>query len=176
VILLAVTSFSATNYLAAFWHGFGEGKVEIAVAIAILAYVAVRNIMGFSARRAERILLLVVADGALQLLLIVLGLALFFNVDAITNQIDLGTAPQWDDVVFALTIATVAFTSLESASGLAGEVDVRRAGLKRLIASASASVTIVYFGIALVAVMALPAKELGSGSNAEAPIVAVAEQ
>src|SRR3954447_13368579 len=176
VILLAVTSFSATNYLAAFWHRFGEGRVEIAVAIAILAYVAVRNIMGFSARRAERILLLVLADGALQILLIVLGLALFFNVDAITNQIDLGTAPSWQDVVFALTIATVAFTSLESASGLAGEVDVRRPGLKRLVASASASVTVVYFGIALVAVMALPAAELGSKENVEAPIVAVAEQ
>src|SRR4051794_36870168 len=176
VILLAVTSFSATNYLATYWHRFGEGDLEIGVAMAILAYVAIRNIMGFSARRAERILVLVLADGALQVLLIVLGLALFFDTDAITNQIDLGTAPQWDDVVFALTIATVAFTSLESASGLAGEVDVRGAGLKRLIASASASVTVVYFGIALVAVMALPAAELGSGANAEAPIVAVAAQ
>jgi APA family basic amino acid/polyamine antiporter len=34
----------------------------------------------------------------------------------------------------------------------------------------------VYFGIALVAVMALPAAQLGSGANAEAPLVAVAEQ
>src|SRR4051794_40187942 len=176
VILLAVTSFSATNYLGAFWHGFGEGKIEVAVALGILAYVAVRNILGFSGRRAERILLLVLADGAVQVLMIVLGLALFFDVDALTNQIDLGTAPQWDDVIFALTIATVAFTSLESASGLAGEVDVRRAGLKRLIASASASVTVVYFGIALVAVMALPAAQLGSSANVEAPLIAVADQ
>src|SRR3954466_6244307 len=56
VILLAVTSFAATNYLATFWHRFGEGTVEIAVALAILAYVAVRNIRGFSAWRARRIL------------------------------------------------------------------------------------------------------------------------
>src|SRR6201999_1909440 len=45
VILLAVTSFSATNYLAAYWHRFGEGALEVAVAMAILAYVAIRNIM-----------------------------------------------------------------------------------------------------------------------------------
>src|SRR3954469_25144593 len=29
LILVAVTSFSATNCLAAFWHPLGEGKVEI---------------------------------------------------------------------------------------------------------------------------------------------------
>src|SRR4051812_23071872 len=75
VILLAAPSFAATTYLAAFWHQFGEGAVEIGVAVAILACVAVRNIMGFSGRRAERILVLVLADGALQVLLIVLGLA-----------------------------------------------------------------------------------------------------
>src|SRR4051812_28322662 len=176
VILLAVTSFSATNYLGAYWHRLGEGWLEIAVAMAILVYVAVRNILGFSGRRAERIIVLVIADAALQILLIVLGLALFFNVDAITNQIDLGTAPQWDDVIFALTIATVAFTSLESAAGLAGEVDVRGPGLRRLIASMSFSVTLVYFGIALVAVMALPAATLGHAPTVEAPLVAGAEQ
>src|SRR4051794_23727239 len=129
VILLAVTSFSATNYLAPFWHRLGEGSVEIAVALGILLYVALRNIRGFSAQRARRILTLVVGDLFLQVLIIVVGLALFFNAGAIGDQVDLGTAPKWSDVVFALTLATVAFTSLESASGLAGEVDVRRAGL-----------------------------------------------
>jgi APA family basic amino acid/polyamine antiporter len=39
---------------------------------------------------------------------------------------------------------------------LAGEVGVRRRGLKQLVSSASLTVTLVYFGIALVAIMALP--------------------
>src|SRR3954452_10003350 len=47
VILLAITSYSATNYLGAYWHRLGEGWLEIAVAMAILVYVAVRNILGF---------------------------------------------------------------------------------------------------------------------------------
>src|SRR5206468_5528258 len=57
---------------------------------------------------------------------------------------------------FALTITTVAFTSLESAAGLSGEVTVGRQGLRRLVASANASVYIIYVGIALVAVTAIP--------------------
>src|SRR6201999_3736224 len=49
VILIAVTSLSATNYLAAFWGELGEGGLEIAVALGVIAYVAIRNIIGFSA-------------------------------------------------------------------------------------------------------------------------------
>ena len=45
-----------------------------------------------------------------------------------TDPIHLGSAPTWTGVIFALTITAVAFTSLESASGLAGEVAISRAG------------------------------------------------
>ncbi|HEY3020232.1 MAG TPA: amino acid permease [Solirubrobacteraceae bacterium] len=176
LILVAVTSFSATNYLAAFWHRLGEGSLELVVCAGIIAYVAVRNVRGFSAWRARRILALVLLDVGLQALLVVLGLALLFDVSAITDQIHLGTAPEWKDVVFALTLASVAFTSLESAAGLAGEIDVRRRGLKQLVTSASATVTVMYFGIGLVAVMALPPAELGRGQNLEAPMLGVVEQ
>ena len=176
LILVAVTSFSATNYLAAFWHRLGEGDLELVACSGIIAYVEVRNVRGFSAWRARRILALVLLDVGLQALVVVLGLALLFDVDAITSQIHLGSAPQWKDVIFALTLASVAFTSLESAAGLAGEIDVRRRGLKQLVQSASAVVTLMYFGIGLVAVMAVAPAELGCGQNAEAPMLAVVEQ
>src|SRR4051812_21742747 len=176
LILVAVTTFSATNYLAAFWHRLGEAGVEVAVCAGIIVYVAVRNVRGFSAWRARRILALVLLDVGLQAFLVVLGLALLFDPSAVSDQIDLGTAPTWGDVIFALTLASVAFTSLESAAGLAGEIDVRRRGLKRLVFSVSATVTLVYFGIGLVAVMALPADQLGRKPTVEAPMLAVVEQ
>src|SRR3954454_19849153 len=176
LILIAVTSFSATNYLAAFWHRIGEGSLEIAVSVGIAAYVAIRNVRGFSAWRARRILALVLLDVGLQALLVVLGLALLFDPSAVSDQIDLGTAPTWSDVIFALTLAGVAFTSLESAAGLAGEIDVRGRGLRRLVFSASATVTLVYFGIGLVAVMALPAEQLGRKPDVEAPMLAVVSE
>ncbi|HEY8582379.1 MAG TPA: amino acid permease, partial [Capillimicrobium sp.] len=159
VILIAVCALSATNYLQAFYRPIADGWVEIVVAGAAIAWVAARNIRGFSPRRAHRVLVLVVADIAIQLMLIVIGLALFLDPSVLTEQVDLGTAPTWDELIFALTIATVAFTSLESASGLAGEVGVGRRGLKRLVGSASATVTVVYAGIALVALSALPVED-----------------
>src|SRR4051794_40573566 len=176
LILIAVTAFSATNYLAAFWSPLGEGKLEIAVCVGIVAYVAVRNVRGFSAWRARRILALVLLDVGLQAVLVVLGLALLFDPGAIGDQIDFGTAPKWGDVLFALTLASVAFTSLESAAGAAREDDVRGGGPRHPRASAGLQVTPLYFRNGLVAVMALPAAELGNAQNAEAPVLAIVDQ
>ena len=74
-----------------------------------------------------------IGDLALQLLIVVLGLALFFNPHTLLAPIHLGSSPTWSGFIFALTIAAIAFTSLESAAGLAGEVRISRAGLRRMV-------------------------------------------
>jgi APA family basic amino acid/polyamine antiporter len=179
LILIAVTSLSATNYLATFWDDAGSGTVELVIAGAIIVYVAARNVMGFSSRRWRRVAMLVTADIAVQLLIIVVGIIAALDLDALTDSIDLGTTPTWKDFIFALTVGTVAFTGLESASGLAGEVAVGRRGLKRLVLSATGSVVIVYTGIALAAISVLPVEDgqtkLGSKDLVERPVVGVAE-
>ena len=138
VILLAVTAFTATNYLAVFYDAAWTRAHELLLCFAILAYVVVRNIRGFSRTRVNRITVLVIADIGLQVVLIVLGLVDFFDLHALIDPIHLGTTPQWDDVIFAAGLAVV-FTGLESAAGLAGEVAVGRAGLKRLIGARRAT-------------------------------------
>lgn len=176
VILLAATSFSATNYLGAFWEPLGEGDVEFVAIFAILAYVALRNIRGFSKTRSLRIRMLVLADVAIQMLIIVLGLALLFDPDAITEGIDLGRTPTVEDFVVALGLATVVSTGLESASGLAGEVDVSRRGLRRLVTASSLTVFVVYAGIALVAISAQPVVDgttALAGEYREAPVLGI---
>src|SRR5215216_1446043 len=156
IILIAVTSFSATNYLAAFYGPLGRGTAELLLCFGIVLYVAIRNIRGFSKTRVNRIAALVIADIGLQVLVIVLGLFAFFHLDAITDTIHLWSTPTWGDTVFALGVATVVFTGLESASGLSGEVAVGQRGLKRLVGAAAVTVLVVYTGIGVVAVSALP--------------------
>lgn len=176
VILIAVTAFSATNYMAAFWGPLGRGTTELIVAIAIIGYVAAVNVRGVTAVRYQRLVGLAIADLGLQVLVIGLGLALVFDPDLLVDPIDLGTAPTWRDLVYAATIATIAFTGLESSSGFSGEVAVGRRGLRRLVAVRSAAVLVVYVGISLVAITALPVKdgrtEL-SGRYLDAPVLGV---
>jgi basic amino acid/polyamine antiporter, APA family len=178
IILIAVTSFSATNYLAAFYGPLGQGTDELLLCFAIIGYVAIRNVRGFSKTRVNRIAALVVADLGLQALVIVLGLFAFFHLDTITDTIHFGDTPTWGDTVFALGVATVSFTGLESASGLSGEVAVGRRGLKRLVGAAAIIVIVVYTGIGIVAVTALPvvgnATSLGR-NFLDAPMIGIAE-
>ena len=156
VILIAVTAFSATEYLRVFWGPLGGSGESLGLALAFIALVVLSNIRGFSHRRARRVGMLLAGDIALQAFIVVLGLALFFNPHTLLDPIQLGTSPSWGNMIFALTIAAIAFTSLESASGLSGEVRISRRGLKRLVGSTTATVAFIYVGIGLVAVTALP--------------------
>jgi len=179
VILIAVTAYSATQYLGVFWSPLGGYDEALGLALIFIALVVLSNIRGFGGRRARRVGILVAGDLALQGFIVVLGLALFFNPQTWLDPIHLGSAPTWSGVVFALTVAAIAFTSLESAAGLAGDVRVSRQGLKRMVASGTVTVAFLYVGIALVAVTALP---VHGGHTAlattylNAPMIGIVEQ
>ena len=156
VILIAVTSYAASQYLKVFWRPLGDSPESLLLTLAIIAFVVFSNVRGFSARRGLRIGVVVVGALVLELLVIVLGLVQYFDVHTIRASIHLGSAPTWSGLIFALTITTIAFTSVESASGLAGEVRASRGALKRLVASGTVLVLVAYVGIAVVAVTAFP--------------------
>jgi basic amino acid/polyamine antiporter, APA family len=156
IILIAVTAYSATQYLKVFWSPLGDRGEALGLALAFIAFVVLSNIRGLGGRRARRVGLLVIADLALQALIVVVGLALFFSPHTLLSPIHLGTAPKWSDLVFALTVAVIAFTSLESAAGVAGEVRISSGALKRVVGAGTGIVVVLYAGIALVAVTALP--------------------
>ena len=176
LILIAVCAYMTSDYAAVAWHDLAHGAGETVLVLGIVGYVAVRNVIGFSSRRAKRILALVITDLVVQLLIIVLGLILVLDVTQLIDQVDLGTTPTWENLLFAMTLATVAFTSLESASGLAGEVAVGRRGLRRLVTSVAVAVAVIYVGMSVVALSALPVvggqTELGT-TYLEQPVIGV---
>ena len=155
-ILIAVTALTVPSYLAAFAAPIGRGGLEIAVALAVIAVVAVDNLTGVSARRLRPRLLITVADLILQALIIVLGLALVFDPHNLTASIHLGTAPTAADLAYALPIAVIAFTGIEAAASIAGEVSASRKQVKLLVGPGSAVIVLIYVGISLVGVGALP--------------------
>jgi APA family basic amino acid/polyamine antiporter len=176
IILIAVTAYSATQYLRTFWHPLGQSGEALGLSMAFIALVVLSNIRGFGGSRARRVGMLVAGDLALQGFIVVLGLVLFFNPHTLVDPIHLGSAPKWSDLIFALTVAVISFTSLESASGLAGEVKISRGGLKRMVASGTATVVFLYVGIALVAVTALPVHDGNTelaGRYLNAPMIGI---
>jgi basic amino acid/polyamine antiporter, APA family len=180
VILIAVTTYSATQYMRVFWHPLGNYAESLLLALAFIAFVVLVNIRGFSAGRSvRRIAMLVAGDLALQLFIVGLGLILFFNPHTLLDPIHLGSAPKWSDLLFALIVTTIAFTSVESAAGLAGEVKASRSALRRLVGSGIVLVLVGYVGIALVAVTALPVHNGHTALGGEfetAPVIGIVTQ
>jgi APA family basic amino acid/polyamine antiporter len=180
VILIAVCALTAADYLATFIGAFGHGAPRVAIALAVVAYVGISNVFAFSPlAHGRRMLGLVGLDLVIQLLVIVIGLVLFFNLPTITDHIHLGSAPTWTGVVYALTLTTVAFMSLESASGVSGELSISRAGVRRITWGANLTILVFYVGMAIVAVTAAPVigghTALG-GRYLGAPVIGIVER
>jgi basic amino acid/polyamine antiporter, APA family len=177
-ILLAVTALTVPSYLAAFWAPLGRGDLRIAVALAVVAFVAADNLTGVNVRRLRRRIVITGADLALQAAVIVLGLVLAFHPHHLTETIHLGTAPTWSSLAFAFPVAVIAFTGLEAAASLAGEATATAQQIRGIVLQGSAIIVLIYVGIAFVGVSALPVhhgvSELGE-RHLNAPVLGVVE-
>jgi APA family basic amino acid/polyamine antiporter len=96
-------------------------------------------------------------DLVTQILLVVLGFAILFSGSALTRGMSIGTSPSWHQIAFALPLAMLAYTGLETVANYAEEA--RRPGrdLPRSLFSAIGVVVVLYVLIALVALSAFPA-------------------
>jgi basic amino acid/polyamine antiporter, APA family len=101
-----------------------------------------------------------------QALLVVLGLAFLWSPHALTHGVSLGSSPSWHDIAFALPLAMLAYTGLETVANLAEEA--RRPGvqLPRSLFGGIGAVVVMYVLIAVVGLMAFPVRggetELGT--------------
>lgn len=155
-IVLALVASTVPNYLEVFWAPLGSHTGELLLPPILIAVVAVLNIRGLTAAGLRRSLPFGWIDMLVLLGIIVLGFALLWDPSAIVDHISLGDIPTWKGMVVAAVLATVAGTGIEAASGLAGEIRIGRRGLKGVALAASASILVLYVGISIVALMAVP--------------------
>src|SRR5262245_50245245 len=97
-----------------------------------------------------------VLDLLTQLLLVVLGFAFLFSGDALTSDVSIGTRPSWHQILFALPLAMLAYTGLETVANLAEETREPGRDLPRSLFSGIGLVVLIYVAIALVALSAFP--------------------
>jgi basic amino acid/polyamine antiporter, APA family len=176
VIVMAIASVSIGHYLAAFWGELDDKPEEWLFAWLAIALVAMANIRGLSPRRLYRVLRLGLLNLLLVTAIVAIGLATEFHPGQVIDSIHVGSAPSWDDLIFAAVLAAVAAIGIESASGLAPEVTVEPGGLKRLMASTVGALLLILVGVSAVAIMTVPVHgtetALG-GRYLEAPVLGV---
>jgi APA family basic amino acid/polyamine antiporter len=167
LIVTALAALFLPHYLgrAVGAHGLESGPWDKVVALGVIALVGVSR-MTRRRRMYAAGLGVTAIDLFTQLLLVVLGLALLWSPGALTHGVSLGSSPSWHEIAFAVPLAMLAYTGLETVANLAEET--RRPGVhlpKSLFAGIGAVVA-VYVAIAVVGVMAFPARggttELGT--------------
>src|SRR5688572_1615463 len=158
LILIAISTLSIGHYLTAFSSEFGDDGLTLAIALLVLFIVARYNFLG-KAPRGRRTIALSIIDMALVLMIVGLGIATAFDPPAITDNVQLGEVPTWPDLLFGMTVAVIAYTGIEAAANLAPEVRVPRRALRRTVGAGAAVVLLVFVGMSVIALMALPVSE-----------------
>jgi len=157
VIVIALAAISVPHYLTPLWGEFSHAGAEIVTGGAVIALVAFLGIIGFTGIRRQRLLTVVAIAGvSLLVAVIVVGAITSFDLGAVTAEIDLFQTPSLEDVIYSGVIATAAFAGIEAAANLAPDLEFRPVDLRRLVATATTLVPLLYAGVALVALMAVP--------------------
>jgi len=112
-----------------------------------------------------------------QLLLVGFGFAVLFSPGALTHGTSLGTAPTWHSLLFAIPLAMLAYTGLETVANLAEEARRPGVDLPRSVFAAIGTVVTIYVAIAVVALSAFPGPHSELGTRwLRAPLVGVATE
>jgi APA family basic amino acid/polyamine antiporter len=174
LIVIALSALFVPHYVAGAFFTRIHRPWDVVAGCGVIAAIAVVRLI-HRTRLHRWAVIVALVDLVTQLLIIILGLALLFSPDALTRGTSLGHSPTWHDIAFALPLAMLAYTGLETIANLAEET--RRPGrdLPRSLFSSIGLVVVLYVAIAVVALSAFPPEhgtELGS-SWLRSPLVGV---
>jgi basic amino acid/polyamine antiporter, APA family len=179
LIVIAISVFSISHYLVVLWPSSDDRVPTYVIAAVAIALIAMLNIRGLPVDRLRLVLTVGLVNLVVLFAVLAVGLTMFSDPKTITNTIHLGSTPQWDDLIFGLVVATVALTGIESASGFAGDVQAATKELRRLVSIGTVVVLVVFVGISVLALMAVPVvgdtTALGT-KYVEAPVLGVVDQ
>ncbi|MGH3132075.1 MAG: APC family permease, partial [Gaiellaceae bacterium] len=180
LIVIALSALSLPHYLGAAlgWDGLRDDPWDVVAAVAVIVGITIVRLARRS-RLYRFALVVAVVDLGTQLLLAGLGFALLFSSDALTRGTELGSAPSWSELAFALPLAFLAYTGLETVANLAEET--RRPGrdLPRSVFSAVVVVVFLYVAITFVGLSAFPVQGESTGLAEEwlrAPLMGIVDE
>jgi basic amino acid/polyamine antiporter, APA family len=160
LIVIALSALFLPHYLGAAmeWESLEHNPWDVVVGVCVVFGVAAVRLV----RRSQFYrygIVVAILDLLTQLLLVVLGFAFLFSGEALTHDVSIGTHPSWHQILFALPLAMLAYTGLETVANLAEEAREPGRDLPRSLFSGIGLVVLIYVAIALVALSAFPAND-----------------
>ncbi len=177
LIVIALSAFFLPHYVGAAVSapGLRDAPWDVVAAVAVIAVIAGALLLRRTwLHRAG--LAIALLDLSVQTVVVMLGLALLFSPETLTDGLSLAPGQSWPDLLFAIPLGMLAFTGLETVANLAEEAREPGRTLPRSLFSAIGLVVLLTVLVAAVGVTAFPAPD-GSTALAdewlEAPIVGI---
>jgi basic amino acid/polyamine antiporter, APA family len=158
LIVIALSALFFPHYLglAIGVHSIARHPGDVIVGCVVIATIGLIRLLRRT-RLYSFTLAVPLVDLVTQLLLVVLGFAFLFSPSALGRGLSLGTQPSWHQIAFALPLALLAYTGLETVANFAEETRQPGRDLPRSLFTGIGLVVIVTVLIALVALSAFPA-------------------
>jgi basic amino acid/polyamine antiporter, APA family len=161
ILTIAISAFFVPHYLSAFpgLHSLTHNPGDIIGGLITIVLLAWLNIRGLG-ESAKLNFVLALLDLGTQVLLVGLGFALVLDPSLLINQVHLGSVPSWTEVIFALSLAMLAYTGIETVSNMAEEAKDPGRDVPKAVNLVLIAVLGIYAGISVVALSALPVEPL----------------
>jgi amino acid transporter/nucleotide-binding universal stress UspA family protein len=155
IVTIAISAFFVPNYLAVFWPVLKTYPYNTIGGIVTIVFLVILNVIGI--KEAARLnIVLALLDLATQVLLMIVGIILLLEPRLLIDQVSLGVAPTWHQLIYGISIGTVAYTGIETVSNMAEESSDPGKQVPKAINLVLGAVLGVYAGISIVALSAMP--------------------
>ena len=157
IVTVAISAFFVPNYLAVFVPVLKTQPYNAIGGIVTILFLVVLNVVGI--KEAARLNVgLALLDLGTQVLLMVVGVVLLLEPAMLIDQVHLGTVPTWPHLIYGISIGTIAYTGIETVSNMAEEAANPDRDVPRAINYVLVAVLVVYLGISMTALSAMPVK------------------
>src|SRR5437588_1646685 len=162
IITIAISAFFVPHYLGAFFPALRHNPGDIIGGVVVIAGLAAVNVRGIG-ESAKLNILLAAADLVTQVLLVALGAVLVLDPSLLVNQVHLGVAPSYRELLFGLSISMIAYTGIETVSNMAEESKDPDRDVPKTVNLVLLAVLGIFAGISIISLSALPVHETSPG-------------
>jgi APA family basic amino acid/polyamine antiporter len=161
IVTISISAFTIPPYLGFFWEPFKDSPfIGTVASMGIVFFLMVLNVVGI--RETSFINVgATVLDILTQVSLVVIGFILLFNPTVLIHRI-VDNWPTTNNLILGIALASIAYTGIETMSQMAEETKKPEVRVPRALVMMIAAVLVIFAGISLVSLSAMPPEELAS--------------
>jgi len=161
IVTISISAFTIPPYLGFFWEPFKDSPfIGTLASVGIVFFLMVLNVIGI--RETSFINVgATILDILTQVSLVVIGFILLFNPTVLVHRI-IDNWPTTNNLILGIALASIAYTGIETMSQMAEETRRPEKSVPRALVMMIVAVLVIFAGISLVSLSAMPLEELAS--------------